>query len=232
MVPSRGMFGHVPVVPERPFLTGDASLVMTAGTETKHIVVVEVKGDREQRAAGFPFRAAPATQRRRIVVLRRPGDDFRPVGEQALRPRRQGCHLAIRQREMAQVDDPGLDHPALNARPGPRTPEPPQQRLYVLPLPQGQGSLRPTLGAARSYGSGGARAPMTLRNSLAGRDVPIATMRSCSPRSAGFGRRKNCAPPPTRSPSRPSSRASAREAAVWRENGYRNGVAVWAYTDA
>ena len=78
------MFGDVPVVPERAFPPGDASLVMTAGTEPEHIVVVGVEEDREQRAAGFAARPSPAAQCRRIVVLGRLRDDLRPVGEEAL----------------------------------------------------------------------------------------------------------------------------------------------------
>ena len=78
------MLGNVPVVPERAFPPRDASLVMAAGTEPEHIVVVDVEENGDQGTAGFMARPSPAAQCRRIVVLGRLRDDLRPVGEEAL----------------------------------------------------------------------------------------------------------------------------------------------------
>ncbi len=55
-------------------------------------------------------------------------------------------------------DRPGADHRAAEAAAGAaaggeRLRHAPQHFLYFLPLPQGQGSLRPTLGVARTNGS-------------------------------------------------------------------------------
>ncbi len=145
------------MIPERSLPPRNASLIVTAGAEPEDVGVVDVDEDRDLRTAGLSSRPALAAQCRRILELGGLGDDLRSGVEEPLRLRRKRRHLAVRQQDRPQIDAPGADHAHRSERNRPRKSDPAQYRLYFLPLslslPQGHGSLRPTLGLSRSQGS-------------------------------------------------------------------------------